>query len=163
MNKLILKYVQFIVLLILVLFISHKLYQKFVVPNFVQLNQELTHVKGSKITVSQYDDKYVIVSYFQTWCGDCIREIPHLEELQEKIGTEKLKVILVSDESLDKIFHFQDVRNVKLDCYQSPQSLQELGIGVYPTTYLINPEGKVVFSKLEYYNWNSNEIYNLIK
>lgn len=37
---------------------------------------------GSTFTLSDHDDKVVILNFFATWCGPCIREMPAFEMLK---------------------------------------------------------------------------------
>lgn len=37
---------------------------------------------GSTFTLSDYDDKVVILNFFATWCGPCMREMPAFEKLK---------------------------------------------------------------------------------
>ena len=39
-------------------------------------------VDGSTFTLSDYDDKVVILNFFATWCGPCVREMPAFDMLK---------------------------------------------------------------------------------
>ncbi|MEM1331275.1 MAG: redoxin domain-containing protein [Planctomycetota bacterium] len=52
-------------------------------------------VKGEKITSFEPDGTYV-VEFWATWCGPCIRSIPHVTELAHKYKDDGLKVVGVS-------------------------------------------------------------------
>ncbi|MBK6273565.1 MAG: TlpA family protein disulfide reductase [Saprospirales bacterium] len=58
--------------------------------------------QNNKIDASTFTGKVLILSYFQTWCGDCRKEQPELMELQKHFG-DKLKVVMITDESFDKV------------------------------------------------------------
>lgn len=119
--------------------------------------------KGNKISLSDNKGKVMIVSYFQSWCGDCRREQPELEALQQAVGgEEKLKIFLVSDEDWSKINIVKDATKTNLVFYKSEKSLKEIGIRRFPTTYLLNKDGNVVEAKVEGINWNTEEIKNEI-
>jgi len=107
--------------------------------------------------------KYVLVSYFQSWCGDCARELPSIQKLQDKVGSEKISIVLISDEPFLKINKFKNQFHSDLPFFQSVQPFKEIGVGVYPTTYLIGPDGKMILRRLEGYDWASPEVLQLIK
>lgn len=54
-----------------------------------------TH-SGEEIKISSYKDKVVIVSFWATWCGACMKELPVLSAIQKKAGTDELQVIAVN-------------------------------------------------------------------
>lgn len=135
----------------------------FVVPSLPSKEISFIQENGDQIKISEFKGKYILISYFQTWCGDCIRELPSIENLQNEIGHDKLITLMVTDESIEKIIKFKKRYNPKLEYYTSPESLQNLGIHVFPTTYLLDQEGNIILSKLEGYDWNSKEVHDLIK
>lgn len=131
------------------------------VPPLPAYENDISNETGHIIKINDFKGQYVLVSYFQTWCGDCIKELPGIDKLQSKMGSKKLKVLMVSDESWEKINRFKNKYCNTPDYYKSVKSLAEQNIRVFPTTYLLNKEGVVIMSKLEGYNWNSDEVFTL--
>jgi peroxiredoxin len=110
------------------------------------------------------DDRFVLVSFFQTWCRDCVAELPHIRNLVSKTGSEKLQVILISDEDNEKLEKFRNRWKVDFPILKpAGKTFSDLGIRVYPSTYLLSPSGKVLMSKTEGYDWANEEIVRLIK
>jgi thiol-disulfide isomerase/thioredoxin len=133
------------------------------VPALPAYENDLTNEQGQVVKLSDLKGKYVLISYFQTWCGDCIKELPTIDALQTKVGKDKLQVLMVSDEGSEKINRFKEKRCNTLDYYQSNKSLREISIRVFPTTYLLNKEGVIIMSKIEGFDWSSDEVVNLCK
>ena len=48
---------------------------------------QLLDLSGQKHALSDYRDRWVIINFWATWCGPCIKEIPELVELQSKYRT----------------------------------------------------------------------------
>ena len=133
------------------------------VPTLPAYKNDLTDEQGKTVKLSDLKGKYILISYFQTWCGTCIAELPQIDALQTQLGKDKLQVLMVSDESPEKINRFKEKHCNTLGYYQSNKSLNELSIRIFPTTYLLNKEGVIIMSKINGFDWSSDEVVNLIK
>lgn len=133
------------------------------VPELKTEGPELKNEWDEVIQISGFKGQYVLLSYFQTWCGDCIQELQSIDALQMKVGKDKLKVIMVSDESWKKINHFKEKNCNTLDYYQSVKSLNSQNIRVFPTSYLLDKNGVVIMSQLKAFDWSSDEVVQLIQ
>jgi len=109
----------------------------------------LTKVDGSgTLSLAENKGKVVLVDLWATWCGPCIKELPHLQALSEKFGAEDFLMLGVVLESGDpgEIQAFLAEKEIHY-----PQVLGEEGtkdsfgpfLG-YPTKYLIDRDGRVV-------------------
>lgn len=109
----------------------------------------LTRVDGSgTVALAEQRGKVVLVDLWATWCGPCIKELPHLQSLSEKFGSGDFLMLGVVLESGDpeEIQAFIAEKEIRY-----PQVLGEEGtkesfgpfLG-YPTKYLIDREGRVV-------------------
>jgi thiol-disulfide isomerase/thioredoxin len=52
-----------------------------------------TGVNGGEQRMADLKDKVVILDFWATYCPPCREEIPHLNSLQAKYGTEKLQIV----------------------------------------------------------------------
>lgn len=117
--------------------------------------------QNNKVDASSLNGKVLILSYFQTWCGDCRKEQPELMELQKHFG-DKLKVVMITDESFDKINKMKEFLHSELTFYRSEKPLKEIGIRRFPTTYLLNKKGEKVEAKVEGIDWYNDEMTKAI-
>jgi len=46
--------------------------------------------------INAKNDTTYIVSFWATWCGPCVQELPSFEKINDEFGKKKVKVILVS-------------------------------------------------------------------
>jgi thiol-disulfide isomerase/thioredoxin len=60
-------------------------------PDFTFVDQN-----GNTHTLEQYKGKYLVLDAWSSTCGPCQRNMPHLRELQEEAGEDKLQVLLLS-------------------------------------------------------------------
>ena len=150
-----------LVLILAVIGISAWYYKSFkTVPALPAYEVNLINEQGLPVKLADFKGKYLLISYFQTWCPSCIKELTDIEMLQKKLGAEKLNVLLVTDEDPAKINHFKENYSVKLDFYRTEKSLAEQRIRVFPTTYLLDKNGNIIMSKLEAFDWSKNEVVN---
>jgi thiol-disulfide isomerase/thioredoxin len=144
-------------------FLGVKAWNHLHIPEFPLAKTRLIQADGKELMPNDIRQPYVLVSFFQSWCGDCVREAPSIRALQEKMGPEKLAVLLISDEEWKKINRFAELSGPGLPFYQSGTPLEDLGIRVFPSTWLLGPDRKILLAKLEGYDWNSAEVHALIK
>lgn len=52
--------------------------------------------KGKSISGSGQAGKVVVVTFWASWCGPCLQEIPVLESVQKTLGEDRVAVIAVN-------------------------------------------------------------------
>lgn len=144
-------------------FLALKIRNHFFIPELPIGKTSLMSEDGRKLEIEQLEQPYLLISCVQSWCGDCIRETPSIQALQEKAGKEKLAVVMMSDEEWGKIRRFSELSHSNLPVWQSEKSLADLGVRVFPTTWLLGPDRKILLAKLEGFDWNSAEVHRLLK
>ncbi len=123
---------------------------------------ELTDLEGKVYDPAQLKNKVYILSYFQTWCGDCIEEQPQLQQLKQHFG-DNIEILLVSDEPVEKLKGFKQKYESGLPIYHSAKSLKgDLGVKAFPTTFLFSKDGKLLVKKVEGINWYNAEIIDMV-
>ena len=103
------------------------------------------------------DGNIYILDFWGTWCSPCIKEIPHLTELQKKYRDRGLVVVGYSWESPDILFKFLermgpkmgyvvvgDTTETTLQRYVD-ESMGDNGIQGFPYSYLISGSGQLVW------------------
>ena len=109
----------------------------------------------------------VIVKFGATWCAPCREEMPSLDRLEDILGDESFQVIAIAVEKTDisKIAEFyqeEGIENLKIFHDKSTKSgLYAKATGL-PFTLLINKEGKEVGRKNGPWEWDSEEILEII-
>ena len=58
-------------------------------------------LSGDRVLLPNYAGKAVIVTFWATWCPYCLKELPVLENVQNKAGKERIAVIAVNTEERD--------------------------------------------------------------
>jgi len=103
-------------------------------------------------------DKVYIVEFWATWCGPCIRAMPHLAEMQKQYAKQGLVVIgfTSKDESgndLEKVTKFVEKNGKKFDyafAYSEGREtdvayMESAGQEGIPCSFVIGKDGKIAF------------------
>ncbi len=103
---------------------------------------------GAELSLARFRGKVVLLNFWATWCGPCVREMPTIDNLQAELGGEKFVVVAISSdrEGVKIIKPFLARLGLKnLDIYVDARRKVETEIGVrgLPTTFLIDHEGMV--------------------
>lgn len=92
-------------------------------------------------------DKVVLVNFWATWCGPCVKEIPDLIKIKEELNGKNFEIIGVSiDRSISPVVEFAKNVGINYVLLHDPDAklLDAFGgsVGI-PTTYLIDKNGKI--------------------
>ena len=111
---------------------------------------------GTLINVKDWRGKVVLVNFWGTTCGPCIREFPAMKALYEKYhdaGYEMIAISADSEERLDKFLEkYPFPWMFSLLSHSEQKGLKDYhtyyGIQGIPTTFLIDRDGKVCFMQV---------------
>ena len=126
---------------------------------------ELSDLNGSPIDLSDYKGKTVFLNFWATWCKPCIREMPSIESALNILENEDDEFVFLaaSDEELEKIKKFAKKRPFKFKYVKLNIAFEYLDILVVPTTYIINPKGKLIIVEEGAKDWAHLDQINLLK
>ncbi len=51
---------------------------------------------GTALSLDQFKGKVVVVTFWASWCGPCMRELPILDNVQRKVSKDRLVVVAVN-------------------------------------------------------------------
>jgi peroxiredoxin len=134
----------------LVLLYQYKKYR--VAPKHDLANMICNDTLGKPVNISSFKGKKIILTFFGTWCGDCLREMKQLDEAM-KTNLKDVEVIAISDEPMQKITSFAQRKKYNYTFLQLPKPFASIDIYAIPVTYLINASGEVVHAKVGAINW----------
>ena len=131
-----------------------------------------TDAEGKPRTLADFQGKTVLFNLWATWCVPCRKEMPALDALQTRLGSEKFEVVAVNIDTrnLDKPKAWlQEVGIRQLGYYADPsakvfQDLKAAGKAFgMPTTLLIDPQGCELGVLAGPAEWASDDAVKLIE
>jgi Thiol-disulfide isomerase and thioredoxins len=115
------------------------------VPDF-----SLTDLEGNVHTDESTKGKYLVINFWATWCPPCLKEIPAFVEFYEQ-NSDRVEILGLDYEQADKktILEFTDtfMVNYPIILFDDKNGSQFTNFGdVFgmPTTYIYDPEGRLV-------------------
>jgi thiol-disulfide isomerase/thioredoxin len=111
----------------------------------------LEWVKGKPVTFEA--GSVYVVEFWATWCGPCLRGIPHLTEIQHKFKDQKVTLISISKEKVETVKPFVEKWGEKMD-YTVAVDMEGDVINGYmkafkqggiPHAFIVNGQGQLVW------------------
>lgn len=121
------------------------------VPNIVLQDQY-----GKKHNLADYKGKVVVINFWATWCGYCVREMPDFEKVYKEFGSNSKDVIIIGiagpksklnannvDVSKEEIIAFLKNKKITYPTLmdETGKTFADYGVRAFPTTYVINKKG----------------------
>jgi thiol-disulfide isomerase/thioredoxin len=104
---------------------------------------------GDAVNVENLRGKVVIVTFWATWCGYCMKELPILGNLQQVAGASQLQVVAISHQESKDVFRQVRRRldNLKLGLILTDDSDNSIsktyGVNGIPHMVMIGRDGRI--------------------
>lgn len=110
-------------------------------------------LKGEELALDDFLGKPVLVTFWATSCVGCMREMPHLIELYHELHDKGLEIVGVAmdydppNHVLETVQRRKVPYTISLDIDGNIAKAFD-GVRLTPSSYLINPKGRIVFKKI---------------
>jgi peroxiredoxin len=147
-----------------------KEFAPFAAPELLELNSQapdwtFSTTEGETIRLSELKGKVVLLDFYYKGCFPCMLAIPELQKLHEQFKDSGLMVIGMNPiDSAEEIAEFKKKRSVTYPSIIATKELaEEYNVSGYPTFYLIDKAGKIIFRQSGYESGKENIPVSLIK
>ena len=101
---------------------------------------------GKELSLKDFRGKVVLIDFWATWCGPCIKEMPKVKKTYAKFKDQKFEIISISlDKSIDplKAYIAKDELPWKHYWDEDKQVRKLYGVRFIPTALIVDGEGIV--------------------
>jgi thiol-disulfide isomerase/thioredoxin len=110
--------------------------------------------KDERIVLSDLRGRVVAISFWASWCGPCLKELPVLESIQKQIPHDELRIVAINYGEDKKTFrrHLRQLEDAQLAVLHDPRNRigKAFGVKGLPTLVLIDHRGEVHTTKTGY-------------
>lgn len=119
--------------------------------------------EGNPVEVIVGGGKTLVVNKWATWCPPCIAEKPSLAGLAARADELGIRVLCVSDESVQTLKAWRDEQESAPPVYHLQEMPMEMGEAGIPETWIIGPTGVVMFKHSGMANWAHESVIEFLR
>ncbi|WP_372776610.1 peroxiredoxin family protein [Mangrovibacterium sp.] len=128
-------------------------------PNFSFSDQN-----GQTHTLNEFRGKVVLLTFFATWCGPCLKELAHLDkEIYEKYKDNPNFVLLVfgREHNQSELNDFKNKKAIQFNLLADPKReiYSKYATQFIPRNFIIGKDGKISYSSI---GFDEDEFENLL-
>lgn len=123
----------------------------------------LGDMRGATHTLSDYRGKVVMLNFWATYCGPCIKEMPSMQRLNEKMAGKPFTILAVdmAEEAAD-IDAFLGKHRIKVDfpllLDPDGEVVEQWMISAVPTTFILDRSGTIRYALYGGLEWDNEEV-----
>ncbi len=120
------------------------------------------------IGLKKFSDKYILIDFWYKECYPCIKAIAWLSKLRDRYSKEDLVILGLNpyDNKLkdeEKLKEFIEINNMNYPTVFVDSNVTTVyNIRAFPTCYIIDPEGNILFSKVGFGDSVAKEVDSLL-
>lgn len=114
-------------------------------------------------TDTLFDNKVVVLNFWETWCSPCRIEMRTINKLDSLIKDSSVVFGIISTQDIGKVRKDVMLKTVSLPFYhlKSPMPASFSGTSI-PRTYIINKKGEILVSEVGASAWDDSTVVHLI-
>ena len=126
----------------------------------------LPDVDGRPVRLRELRGKLVLLNFWATWCPPCRLEMPSMERLYQTFKQTEFAMLAVSidRQGVEAVKPFMEELQLTFPALLDQQSevARQYGLRGLPTTYLIDPEGRLIGAAVGGRDWERSEAKALV-
>ena len=127
----------------------------------------LSDMSGKAHTLSNYRGKVVMVNFWATYCGPCIKEMPSMANLKSKLAGKPFEILAIdmAEEKADVSAFMQRYKiavNFPILLDTEGEVIEQWMVSAVPTTFIIDPQGNIRYALYGGLEWDNDEVIETI-
>jgi len=126
----------------------------------------LPDLGGRQHTLDKYRGQVVLVNFWASWCTPCLMEMPSMQRLATALKDRPFRLLAVNvKESSSKVWKFMKLLNVTFTTLldSKGEAAEAWDVQIYPTSYLIDADGRMRYVAYGPVDWDSDDIIERIE
>ncbi len=125
----------------------------------------LQDLKGKTHKLEDYRGKVVMVQFWATWCPPCLKEMPAMQRLNQKMAGKPFAILAVNmGESGKDVSEFVNRMKINFTVLMDEEGN---GVGAWkvfvaPSTFLVDPQGNIRYTLQGGAEWDEPEYVKAI-
>ena len=111
-------------------------------------------------------NRVVLINFWASWCPRCVHEMPSMQRLKEKLADQPFTILAVNmAESEADVRAFIKKTQVDFPVLMDRDGavLKQWKVFVFPTSFVIDTEGRIRLGAIGELEWDSPEIVDKFK
>lgn len=131
-------------------------------------NQAFVDGEGRSRILAEFRGEGVVLNLWATWCAPCVREMPQLDRLKERLAGDGIRVLALSEDRdgaplVKKFYDVNGIKSLEVLIDVGGNVLRDLRIRGLPTTVLIDADGREVGRALGAAEWESDAVVAFLR
>ena len=127
----------------------------------------LLNQNNTRVFLSDYQGKVVLINFWATWCAPCIREMPSLSRLQKIRSGADFNIIALSQDqggwaTILPFIRKNGFTNLTIWLDRKAKVARDFGVEGIPTSILLARSGRIIGALKGAAEWDSPEALALI-
>ncbi len=123
---------------------------------------------GTRLTLADFQGRYVLVNFWATWCAPCREEMPSLSRLQAELGGEDFEVVTIATgrnppAGMKRFFEEVGVDNLPLHRDPTQALARQMAVLALPITVILDPQGREIARLRGDADWSGPEALALLR
>lgn len=126
----------------------------------------LEDLTGKQIDMRDLSGKVLLVNFWASWCPPCVHEMPSMAALKRHFAQAPFEILAVNlAEEKPAIEAFLQRHPVNFPILLDPtgQAVKSWRVFAYPSSYLLDKQGRIRYAAFGTLDWNSPEVRTFIR